>query len=140
MPLCNAMLAHILPGDPVLRTRQIWDYCQALSTNVRILPVGERSDRCCHGGDVALNTTEGVGRAGRKPLKRIQTGVGVENSRLETKFARTRASTLRSGRYERGLDLTMESTLISGYVRELHLEIQSFLPQNRGLGWFPHRA
>ena len=51
-----------------------------------------------------MNTTEGVGRAGRKPLKRIQTGVGVKNSRLETKFARTRAVTLMSGRHVRELD------------------------------------
>ena len=135
------MFAEGVPRDAVLRTRTIWDPLRCLSTNVRILPVGERFYGCCHGGDVALNTTESVGRPSQKPLKRIQTGVGVENSRLETKFARTRASTLRSGRYERGLDLTMESTLISGYVRELHLEIQSFLPQNSlGPGWFPHRA
>ena len=104
MPPCNT-IAHILPGDPVLRTWQIWDNCQALSTNVGILPVGERFYGCCHGGDVALNTTEGVGRPSKKPLKRIQTGVGVESSRLETKFARTRASTLISGRRERELHL-----------------------------------
>ena len=97
MPLCNTMFAKVLPGDPVLRTRKIWDNLQSLSTNVRILPVGERSDCCCHGGDVALNTTKGVGGSGRKPLKRIQIGVGVKNSRLETKCARTRASTLISG-------------------------------------------
>ena len=101
MPLCNAMLAQILPGDPVLRSRQIWDNLQSLSTNVRILPLGEQSDRCCHGGSVALNTTEGVRRSGKQSLKRIQTGVGVENSRLETKFACTRASTLKSGRHNK---------------------------------------
>ena len=88
------MFAQVLPSDPVLRTRQIWYNGQPLSANIRILSVGERFDCCCHGGDVALNTTEGVGWAGRKPLERIQTGVGVESSRLETKFARSRAVTL----------------------------------------------
>ena len=124
MLLCNTMFAEVVPGDSILRSGKMRHNGQPLSANVWILPVDERLNRCCDGGDVALNTTEGVGGAGRKTLKRIHTGVGVESSRLETKFARTRAVTLISRKY----------------MRELQLEIQSFLPQNRDPGWFPHRA
>ena len=101
MLLCNTMFAEVVPGDSILRSGKMRHNGQPLSANVRILPVDERLNRCCDGGDVALNTTDGVGGASRKPLERIHTGVGVENSRLETKFACTRAVTLISRKYMR---------------------------------------
>ena len=58
MPLGYTILAEVLPGDPILRSGKMRHNGQPLSANVRILPVDERLNRCCDGGDVALNTTE----------------------------------------------------------------------------------
>ena len=104
------MFAQILPGDTVLRTLKVRHNLQSLSANIRILPVSERLDCCCNGGNVTLDTTKGVCWTGRKPFERILAGAGVENSRLETKFPRTRASTLVSRNRVRDLDLVKQLT------------------------------
>ena len=100
MPLCNAMFAHILPGDAILRSRKIRNNLQPLATDIRILSVVESLDCSFKGGGEALRTAKGVSWSRKKPLKRIQTVVGImENSRLETKFPCTRAVTLIIRRY-----------------------------------------